>query len=262
MPHRPLLCLGCLLLALFATAGPAAAQTTLRASGDPVRLTDGTVAFAHPTWSPDGTRLASTQPGYASLWVLSADGASIRQVTDEPASGFGFTWSPDGRALLTRVARFEGQRRLDAVKVFDADTGAAEAVTEYRARMPALPTWSVDGSAILLPLPDGLEVFARPTEASAAVRPVPPARPAFVTTRTTLEAVRLGPSGPQTEQLLDDRRVLNAVASPDHTQVAFEVMGGDLHVMDADGSNLINLGPGHRPRSPRSRRSPPEALRP
>jgi dipeptidyl aminopeptidase/acylaminoacyl peptidase len=250
MLHRPPLSRGPLFLALtvvaaLAVSAPAAAQSTLRPAGEPIQLVEG--GFAHPVWSPDGTRLAFTRPGYTGLWVSAADGDSVRQLTDEPASGFGFAWSPDGSALLSRVARFEGARRSDAVKVFDVETGAVEAVTHYRARMPALPRWSADGSAILLPLRDGVEVFARPTEAGTPARPVAPTSPAFLAAGTALEAVRLSASGPQTERLLDDQRVLNAVASPDHAQVAFEVMGGDLHVMNADGSGLISLGPGHRP---------------
>ncbi len=248
MPLCTLPCLGGLLLTLVVTVAPVTAQSTLRAAGEPVRLVGGDAsAFAHPTWSPDGTRLAFTRPGYDGLWVVQPDGQALRQITDEPASGFGFAWSPDGQALLTRVARFEGTRRTNAVKVFDVDIGTEEQVTEYRAQMPVLPQWSADGAAILLPLREGLEVFDRASAAGPSADAVPPEAPVFVTEGTTLAAVRLDASGPRTEPLLDDRRVLNAVASPDHARVAFEVMGDNLFVMNADGSGLVDLGPGHRP---------------
>lgn len=239
--------LGGLLLALLVATGAATAQSTLRAAGEPVRLAgNASSAFAHPTWSPDGSRLAVTRPGYDGLWLLDPDGDLTQQITDDPAAGFGFSWSPDGQALLARVARFEGTRRLNAVKVFDLATGAAELLTDYRPQMPVLPQWSADGATVLLPSPDGLETFDR-AAAGEPVRRVPQESPAFVVEGTTLAAVRPAPDGARTEALLRDRRVLNAVASPDHARVAFEIMGAHLHVMNADGSGLIDLGPGHRP---------------
>jgi Tol biopolymer transport system component len=41
--------------------------------------------------------------------------------------------------------------------------------------------------------------------------------------------------------------LINLAVSPDGAKVAFERMGGDLYVMDADGTDLVDLGPGHRP---------------
>ena len=242
---RTLPCLGSLLLAL-AVATPVVAQSTLRAAGPPVRLLSDADGFTHPTWSPDGTRLAFTRPGYAGLWVVDAEGQTLREVTAETGAGFGFTWSPDGQALLARVIEVVGTQRRSAVKVFDAASGASEQLTDYRGQMSVLPQWSADGHAVFLPQPDGMQVFARATPGDP-LRPVEATSPSFVVEGTTLSAVRAQADGARTEALLGDRRVLNVVASPDRERVAFEIMGGDLHVMNADGSNLRNLGPGHRP---------------
>ena len=237
--------LGSLLL-VCVFAWPATAQSTLRAAGPATPFLGDAPAFSHPTWSPDGARLAFTRPGYDGLWVAGADGQALRQISDETAAGFGFSWSPDGQALLVRVTQVDGPRRQSAVKVVDVASGAAERLTEYRDRMPVLPQWSTDGRAVLLPSRDGVEVFAR-TTAGDPVRAVEAASPAFIVEGSTLAAVRLGADGARTETLLGDRRVLNAVASPDRARVAFEILGGDLHVMNADGSGLRSLGPGHRP---------------
>ena len=238
--------LSALALALALTAPLAVAQDALRATGAPVPVIGSeAAAFAHPRWSPDGSRLALTRPGYVGLWTVTPDGEDLRQITDEPAAGFGFSWSPDGQALLARVARVEDGRRLSAVKVFDLASGQAEALTEYR-RISTLPVWSADGRAVLLPTDGTAEVFAR-ADAAEPLRPAAPDAAVFAAPGEALEALRVGATGARVTPLLEGRRVLNAVASPDGLRVAFEVMGGNLHVANADGSGLTDLGPGHRP---------------
>lgn len=238
--------LGALAFALLLSV-PAAAQDALRPAGEPTLLIGSEAdAFAHPRWSPDGRRLALTRPGYAGLWTVTPDGQDLRQITDEHAAGFGFAWSPDGQALLARVAQVEDGRRTHTVKVFDLTTGEAEALTEYRRRMPALPVWSAEGTAVLLPTDGTAEVLAR-VDTAEPLRPAAPDAAAFAVAGERLEAIRLSAGETRVTPLLEGRRVLNAVASPDGSRVAFEVMGGNLHVANADGSELTDLGPGHRP---------------
>lgn len=235
-----------LLLALLASSAPA--QSTLRASGAPVYLVgDEASAFAHPVWSPDGTQLALTRPGYDGLWTVRPDGSALSQVTDDAASGFGFAWSPGGSALLARVTQTEGSQHRSAVKVYDLERGTADVLTPYRSRMTTLPRWSADGSAVLLSSAGALEVLTRPTPGAAPVREVTSASAAFVIESNKLYSVRGDAVGARAELLLDNRRIINAVASPDGARVAFEIVGGDLHVIDADGTGLTNLGRGHRP---------------
>jgi dipeptidyl aminopeptidase/acylaminoacyl peptidase len=245
MLHRALLGPAGLLAILVAFSTSTAAQDAPRAAGEPIPLVgDQEVAFAHPVWSPDGTRLAVTRAGYEGLWTISPDGQGVRQITDEIAAGFGFSWSPDGQEILTRVSRAEGVRHLSAVKVFDVATGEARQLTEYRSRMPALPQWSADGAAVVLPLPEVIEVLEQ--RVPEAGRPATEAV-LYVGGDHGLTAVRIQDNGPRSQRLLESMRVLNATASPDGARVAFEVIGGDLHVVNADGSGLVSLGRGHRP---------------
>src|SRR5699024_11118546 len=52
----------------------------------------------------------------------------------------------------------------------------------------------------------------------------------------------------------EDAFYLNPQVSPDGQKLAFEIYGGNMYVMNVDGTRLIDLGPGHRPRwSPDSR---------
>ncbi|GAB5537357.1 MAG: hypothetical protein Rubg2KO_36060 [Rubricoccaceae bacterium] len=224
---------------LFASA-PASAQ--LRAEGPPVRLLADGAAAVQPVWSPDGAQIAFTRDGYVGLWAMDADGDNVRQLSEEPAAGFGFAWSPDGRAIAARVARLDGVRRTDAIKQFEL-TGEEETLIDYAASTPSVPLW-LDAYRVGVVRAGELDV------------------------RTTSEAPRLvaltgetvvgaGPDGIRVADLetgnlrdvhpLGEGALLNAVVSPDGQRVAFEAMGGGLHVMDRDGSNRIELGTGHRP---------------
>ena len=233
---RRLLRLGALLL----LAPALASAQTLRPDGPPVRLVEDGAQAVSPAWSPDGRLVAFTQPGYAGLWTVEASGDGVRQVTDAPAAGFGFTWSPDGSALLARPARTDGPRRQHAVVVYGLDGGAQE-LTDWRARMPALPRWA--GPAhVALPVGDDVEVLAL-GDAARAATPEPVAFAAaggLAVAEPAAGAVRqLG--------LFEDAALLNVTPSPDGQRVAFEVMGGNLYTARLDGTGLADLGPGHRP---------------
>ncbi|MEM8556660.1 MAG: hypothetical protein AAGG50_02345 [Bacteroidota bacterium] len=230
----------CVLLA--GSAFPAQAQEALRVTGPATPLVGSEAApFGHARWAPDGTRLAVTRPGYDGLWVVNANGDALTQLTDEASAGYGAAWAPDGSALLARVARYDDRFRSDAVKVFDLATSEVRALTDYRASLPMLPRWQ-SGAAVVL-------VDEEATEALASGLTVDAARDVAQTVyaehpQSGLVVVR--PDGSRSRYLAD-QRVINAVASPDGQRVAFEVMGGDLHVMNADGSGLTSLGRGHRP---------------
>jgi dipeptidyl aminopeptidase/acylaminoacyl peptidase len=243
---RPLL--ACLLLAAAAATAPALAQVDApRPAGDPILLIGGEGdEFVQPAFSPDGALLAFTRPGYSGIWVMAVDSREVRQITDEMGAGFGFAWSPDGAALLARVTRFDDLRREDAVKVFDVASGEEWLLTEYRGRMPALPTWSASGTDVILATPDGIELFDAPRPREAA-----PDREtgvsAVVGSDRGLAVIDLREGSAEPLRILEGQHVLNAVSSNDGTRIAFEILGGDLHVINADGSGLIALGPGHRP---------------
>ena len=73
-----------------------------------VSLPAGTRYFA-PSWSPDGRTLAFLvdRPTGLELWTADAATAQARRVTEarvNAAAGQGFTWMPDSRTLLVRMA--------------------------------------------------------------------------------------------------------------------------------------------------------------
>ena len=227
-------------LAVCFFVAPASAQ--LRAEGPAVRLFADDAAAVQPVWSPDGSHVAFTRDGYVGLWIVDSDGRDVRQLSDEPAAGFGFSWSPDGRAIVARVARLDGVRRTDAIKQFEL-AGEEETLIDYAASTPSLPVW-LDAYRVGVVRAGELDVRATseaPRLAALTGDAVVGAGP---------EGIRIADlesGGLRDIQPLGEGALLNAVVSPDGQRVAFEAMGGGLHVMNRDGSNRIELGAGHRP---------------
>ena len=69
------------------------------------RLTNGPSWEDHPSWSPDGRKIAYAQwhgdnpVEGAAIWVMNADGSGKVRLTTGTARGVWPTWSPDGRHI-------------------------------------------------------------------------------------------------------------------------------------------------------------------
>ncbi|MDH6465619.1 Tol biopolymer transport system component [Micromonospora sp. A200] len=89
-----------------------------RGDGPVLRLTVNTSSEAHPTISPDGTRVAfdsGAGRGGAGhdIFVIGVDGTGLRRVTDGVGDNRWPSWSPDGTSLA-----FEGRRGGEVPQVY------------------------------------------------------------------------------------------------------------------------------------------------
>jgi Tol biopolymer transport system component len=111
-----------------------------------VRLTTNTIEDDHPTWSPDGTKIAflsQRASGEFAIFVMNADGGGRTEITPITVSNFRrkiMTWSPDGRHLAIN--------HTNGLDIIDADGDNRRFLTFGFA-----PAWSPDGSKILFVLP-------------------------------------------------------------------------------------------------------------
>lgn len=258
------------------TFAPDAFAQSLPAAKGPARVLvpAGQIDYLAPVWSPDGRSLAFSSTGFMGIWVSDAEGGNVRQVA-EGASGFGFQWSLDSGSILARVSREEDRRKSHSLRIYDIVDGSESELTPYRPSMPSLPVLGGNGSMVLLPGRDRLEVLA------SGLAPVSLAKGEDQTrgdaspgvtyllignriAKATIPSLEPTPGQPQEDLPAEsdieylspfpDDLYLNLEVSPDGSKLAFEVYGGSLYVMNTDGSGLTELGRANRPTwSPDSR---------
>jgi len=232
------------LLIMFGVAAIAGAGW--KVNKKPAKLIGGAGQyFMQPRWSPDGAWIAFTGSNYQGLWVMKADGSGARKITDE-AAGFGFEWAANTKAIISRVAKFEKKYRYNAVKLFDLEKNEARLLSDYRTFMPGLPHFADADQKVFMYNRDKIEVFdsgLKPT-----VLQKTSAHPQIHFLKE--DKIAIGNIATKTFKILTPltgQQYLNLTPAPDKTKIAFEVMGGNLYVMNADGTGLVDLGKGHRP---------------
>ncbi len=199
----------------------------------------------NPVYSPDGTMIAFTKSNYVGLYIYNLADGSISQLSDEISAGYAFKWSSDSKSILSRVTRYDGTRGYMSLKVFDVASGKSVQISEETSNMPYLPQWSSGNDKVLLPQKDGLKVFQSGKEQSILER-----QNAIVvyTTYDKIIVEDIANSEVKTLEPLKGKKYLNVTASPDGSKIAFEVYGGNLFIMNIDGTDLIDLDIGYNPK--------------
>jgi Tol biopolymer transport system component len=201
-------------------------------------------AVMNPAYSPDGLKVAYTKAGYQGIWVLDFQTLTNKQITNETAAGFGYKWSSDSKSILTRVAKYEDLKRYNAVKVFSIETRESKQLSDYKTMMPYLPEWTDGDSKVYLPLKGSDEVYVSGIGKNNIITN-------DVITFEKNNKITVLDFISNSESSLEpikDAQYINLSLSPDKLKMVFEVMGGNMFVVNTDGSNLTDLGKGNRPK--------------
>jgi Tol biopolymer transport system component len=183
---------------------------------DPVRLTFHTATDLRPDLSPDGRWVVfeSDRSGHTNIYKLSLDGGEPISLTSSPDQDKWARWSPDGQRIAFHRVRVEGADADAQIYLVNADGTGVTRLTDH----PGLnlwPEWSPDGARLS---------FRRGTDLWV-----------------------MNADGTQVTQLTDAPGVDQMASwSPDGQRLAFfRERGGycAIHVMNADGSDPINLTP-------------------
>lgn len=217
-----------------------------KAAGKPVRLvSDIEMNYMNPRWAPDGQKIAFTSENYCGLWIIKSDGTGMQQMSADTAAGFGFQWSHDGTVILSRVAKWEGPVRYNAIKVFDLTNTTSKFLTGYRLGLNSLPQWAPDDANVLFYSNGRSELVASGRPPHAALKKAA-SRMCYLQ-NDRLAFISLENNTSHLISATKDLCIINLVVSPNEQQIAFEILGGPLCVINSDGSNLIKLGKGNRP---------------
>lgn len=201
--------------------------------------------FMNPVFSPNGKMIAFTGINYQGIWILNLETNNVKQISDEVSAGFGFKWSPDSKYILSRVALYEGMNRLNAVKLFGVETGESKLLTEYRTKMPSLPDWAATSEMVFINNDMEVEFFTTGIEVTESQSGSNKNNISFIR-NNKVGLMDLNTNEIKILDPVNGSKYLNLSLSPDNQKIVFEVYGGNLFVMNVDGTSLTDLGKGYR----------------
>jgi Tol biopolymer transport system component len=134
------------LIAFASRRGTSFDLFVMNADGNGTRqLTSTRENDGHPTWSPDGERIAFHRGDPSQLFVMSADGSGQQRLTDDSAPEAQPAWSPDGE-WIAYVRRTPGTE-IREVWLVRPDGSERRALTKLEAVVDA-PAWAPDGATL------------------------------------------------------------------------------------------------------------------
>ncbi|GJQ31770.1 MAG: hypothetical protein HBSAPP04_06090 [Ignavibacteriaceae bacterium] len=210
----------------------------LAQDGETVARLEGKLLF-NPRVSPDGKTVAFTQEGYNGIYLMNENNG-LTQLTDEPASGFGYSWLPDNSGIVARAAKFSGPIRENQVVIYTIADKGRTSISSLSSKSTILPGVSTGGDAYLL---EGNTLLAFNPASKTTSTVTPRGTSAFIESDKIAVVTA---SGKKVIEPFKGQRCINAALSPDGGKVAFEIMGGNLFVINTDGTGLVDLGKGYR----------------
>ncbi len=189
-------------------------------------------------YSPGAPVIAFTTANYTGLYLWQTETRDIKEVSNEAAAGFGFSWSRSGAYILYKPALFLQNRRYDSLVRYDVKSGDKNYILSDRSRLPGKPHWINENYVLLQGFGnDPIAVDEHDAQLSA---------PYFQVAGTRIEKVN-PVKGEKTIIMERSNPILSLAASLDGTIIAFEEYGGHLFILDTETLEPIDIGSGNEP---------------
>lgn len=75
------------MLSTFVASAQTVKQGTL---SNVIKLTTGVIKYENPQWSKDGQKIAFTEWGWSSLYVMDNNGQNLKQISKDSGVGYGY----------------------------------------------------------------------------------------------------------------------------------------------------------------------------
>ncbi|MDR4988536.1 MAG: hypothetical protein RG741_06840 [Bacteroidales bacterium] len=211
------------------------------ASAEPqIIIEAGEHNYMNARWSPDGSTIAFTADQFTGLWLADSQGKEVRQLSNDAAIGFGFSWSPDGTHILGRSSTFINNRRFQEIKIIDVNTGAEEVLLPLSRNIRMVPVWSMDASHVAVVAGNSPQFFSTAGMQKNALPDVP-----GIAVFSDHGMLYFSDPKNKTEYRIaefEGRNIFNLALSPTGDKAVFQLGGLGLHVINTDGSGFRHLG--------------------
>jgi Tol biopolymer transport system component len=219
-------------------------QTNFRVIGEPLKLAGGDGNYyIQPLCSPDGSIIAFTESNYKGLWLMKSAGSEVTQISDEIGAGYDFSWSLDSRQILTRVYKYEGEKRINAIKSFNIENGEQTNISGYSVDKLGSPKWTADNNQIYYLNNHKMEMVTTDMSVKSGLEST------IIYEQNSI--IFTADQTKMKKSILEGRNnevYLYVRVSPDGRKITYKVMGGNLFSMNSDGTLITDLGEGYNAR--------------
>jgi len=198
--------------------------------------------YMNPKFSSDGAKIAFAGENYKGLWIYNVPQGSAVKLSDDISAGYAYSWSSDSKNIISRVSRYEGARRYNAVFMFGLQSADTKKILDFQDRKIGIPGWSNDESRIYYS--DNSELIyaasgRKPLQQSTGTD--------YALQNSKIIVSHNDGKKRQTLSNLTKFDIINLAVSPERNRIVFEAMDGNIYTADVNGMRILNLGTGDNP---------------